>query len=415
MLTESEILDEQVQTLDEALDKLTDHESNQITANVVPDTDVSQAVSVTVECLKATVDLYHTISAEGVSAADVKALRHIRERMSPYMTLSYRPALEAYEGMFTPNRSMINQVVSQEATLAEIGITLKEWFFKFIDFVIKVVDWCRIAWNSETAVNMRLRRIDHNLQSMFNAFDDVYKRNKLAGRELSKELNEIAKQVLLDPKLTRTRAMLQAFGVKQYEGVINDADSVVDDAYRWILMDIVGLKNHIEQNKPMALGHDYAADINVAVDTVEALHVADADVDFFIENLPKDFWASPKQLLARKVYPPSHNIEQVQQIAKKFREIRRNANFEKLDGVDEIVQAVENITGTIKGLERMITAKQNLFTNYYKASATLANFYIRGRDMLMEEYLKNVDDDSKKIVMDKLQKQWDDICYKMGL
>ena len=415
MLTESEILDEQVQTLDEALDKLADHENNQITETVVPDSGASQAVQVTVECLKATVDLYHTISAEGVSAADVKALRHIRERMSPYMTLSYRPALEAYEGMFTPNRSMINQVVSQEATLAEIGLTLKEWFFKFIDFVIKVVDWCRVAWNSEEMVNMRLRKIDHNLQSMFNAFDDVFKRNKAAGRDLSAECNEICKQVLLDPKLPRTHSMLQAFGVKKYEGVINDADAVVDDAYRWILMDIVGLKTHIEQNKPMALGHDYASDINVAVDTVEALHVADPDVKFFIENLPKDFWTSPKQLLGRKVYAPSHNIAQVQAIAKKFREIRRNANFEKLDGVDEIVQAVENITGTIKGLERMIVAKQTLFTNYYKASATLANFYLRGREMLLEEYLKNVDEDSKKVILDKLQKQWDDICYKMGI
>lgn len=415
MLTESEILDEQVQTLDCALDKLEAHEQEAVTPAQVDDIDAGHAVQVAVECLKATVDLYHTISNEGVSADDIKALRNIRNKIAPYMTLPVKVALEDYEGMFTPSRSMINQVVSQEATLAEIGTTLKEWFFKFVDFLIKVVDWCRLAWNSEEAINLRLKAIDHNLQSMYNAFEDVLKRNKLAGRDLYPELTEISKIVLHDPKLPRTESMLVAFGVKGAETTIVAGDKDVDKTFVALMKDVASLKTHVEQNKPMAMGYDFASDINVVAEALEDLHVADDDVDFFMDRLGVDFWMKPKVLLGRIPYPASHNIRQVQLLSKEFRNIRRNVNFDQLKEVDVLVQTIENITGSVKGLERMITFKQNLFTDYYKASATLANFYIRGHDLLLEQIITHGDEDVNKVVVTKLRKTWEDITKKMGI
>lgn len=415
MQTESEILDTQVQTLEEALDKLADHENNPVTNAVGIDTGANQIVQITVECLRATVDLYHTISQEGVSADDVKALRHIRERMAPFIVLNYRPALEAYEGMFTPTRTMINQVVSQEATLAEIGLTLKEWFFKFIDFIIKLVDWCRIAWNSEAAINIRLGVIDNNLQSMFNEFDRLLKRNLTYGRDYTGELNAIWKQVLVDPKLGRSRAMLYAFGLANDENVYKHANSSVDDSYRWILMDVAALKKRLESNVAMELGHDYAGDVIDAVSVVEDLAVASPDVDFLESNLPKEFWRKPKVILNRTPQVPSQNIAQVQVIAKKLRDIRRSGNFPDLKDTDAMVRSVENITETIKGIERMITVKQNLFTDFYKASATLANFYVRGHDLLLTEAMKYDNDDAMKAVNDRAAKVWESICSKMGI
>lgn len=415
MLTESEILDEQVQTLEEALDKLSDHENNPVTQQVALDTGAGQVVQVTVECLKATVDLYLTISQEGVSADDIKALRHIRERMAPFITLSYRPALEEYEGMFTPGRSMINQTVSQEATLAEVGITLKEWFFKFIDFVIKVVDWCRVAWNSETTINARLRLIDHNLQSMYNEFEKLLKRNQMVGRDYEGELNAIWKQVLLDPKLGRSQAMLYAFGMTTNATVYDKADVEINEAFRWMLMDIAGLKNRLEKGEAMEMGHDYANDIHDAAASIEALAVASPDVDFIVSHLPKDYWRKPKTILARKPYVPSQNIIQVQTIAKKLRDIRRNGNFADLKDTDAMVHSVQNITDTISGIERVITVKQNLFTDFYKASATLANFYIRGYEMLLEEARKYDNEDAAKAMNERASKAWDSICTKMGI
>jgi hypothetical protein len=415
MLTETEILDTQVQTLDEAMDKLAAHDENPVTENVVSDQGVAQAVQITMECLRATVDLYHTISQEGVSADDVRALRHIRERMAPFMTLQHAVALENYEGMFTPGRSMINQVVSQEATLAEVGITLKEWFFKFIDFIIRLVDWCRGAWNSETAINMRLRAIDHNLQSMFNAFDLVYKRAASVSRDFNGELEAIWSQALKDPKLTRSPAMLYAFGQTENAGVYKDASNEASDAYRWIIMDIAGLKQRLEKDEPMNLGHDYAEQVNDAAYQLEALNVADAKVDYLEKHLGKDYWRRPKTLLARKPVLPSEQIAQVQDIAKRLRDIRRNANFADLKDTDALTRAVDNITGTMQGLERIITIKQTLFTDFYKASATMANFYIRGHDLMLQEILKHDNADSAKIFSDKVSKSWEDICVKMGI
>lgn len=415
MLTESEILDEQTQTLEEALDKLADHENHPVTQNTALDTGAGQTVQITVECLKALVDLHNTISQEGVSADDIRAMRHIRERMAPFMTLSYRPALESYEGMFTPGRSMINQTVSKEASLEEIGLTLKEWFFKFIDFIIKVVDWCRIAWNSEFAIKTRLGVIDNNVQSMYNEFDRLLKRNQSAGRDYNGEMNAIWKQVLQDPQLGRSQAMLYAFGMTEDAGVYVKANDAIDDAYRWILMDIVGLKNRIEKSEPMELTHTYADEVHEAAVDIEALAVASSDVNYLLDHLPKDYWRKPKVILARKSQVPSHNISQVQVIAKKLREIRRNGKFPDLKDNDAMVHSIQNITDTISGIERTITVKQNLFTDFYKASATLVNFYSRGYEFLLAEAQKHDNDDASKAMNDRAAKVWDSICTKMGI
>lgn len=415
MLTEDQILDEQVQTLDEALDKLDAHSTEAVERNEVADVDVGQALTVTVECLKATRDLYHTIAKEGVSASDIKALRNIRERMSPFMTLPTKVALEEYEGMFTPNRSMINQVVSQEATLGEIGTTLKEWFFKFLDFVIKVVDWCRTVWNSEEAIRLRLKALDTNLQSMYNAFDDCLVRNKLAGVDMLPQLTAISKLVLSDPKLTRSQSMLVAFGVKGKDQDIIYGDKDIDYTFNLLMKDVASLKNHVEQNKPMAIGVDFASDIHVTADTMEQMLVAEDEKDFFLDNLGTEFWMHPKRLVGRPIYAPSHNIQQVQRLAKEFRTIKRNVNFDQLKEIDILVQTVENISGCVQGLERVITFKQKLYADYYKASATMANFYIRGRDVMMDQIAKNGDEEVNRVVLTKLNKAWDEILKHMGI
>ncbi len=415
MLTEDQILDEQVQTLEEALDKLSKHDDETITPNAVKDHDIAGDLAVTVECMKAMVDLYHTISVEGVSAADIKALRNIQARMAPIVTLPTKVALEDYEGMFTPNRTMINQVVSQEATLAEIGNTLKEWFFKAVDFVIKVVDWCRIAWNSETAIKIRLKIIDHNLQSMASSFEDVMKRNDQMGRKLDAEVNEIAKLVLMDPQLPRSKGMVFAFGAKGVSNPIPAMDAIIAHGHQRMLKDIGALKDQIEKNKGTVVGFDYANDLVAEANVLEQFLEAIDDEDYLLDKVGLDFWKHPKRLVGRSIYPPSVHIRQIQSVGELFRSIKRNANFAGLQGVDEIVQAVENITSAIGSLERMVKFKQDLFALYYKASATTANFYLRAHDMAMNVLMENLAEDDKKIIMSKLGAQWAEITKRMGL
>lgn len=415
MLTEDQILDEQVQTLEEALDKLQKYDDETITPNEVNDSDIAGQLSVTVECMKAMVDLHHTISIEGVSADDVKALRNIQSRMAPILTLPGKVALEDYEGLFTPNRSMINQVVSQEATMAEIGKTLKEWFFKAVDFVIQVIDWCRIAWNSETAIKLRLKVIDHNLQRMASQFEVVLKRNKLAGRNLEAEVDAIAKLVLTDPMLPRSKAMRFAFGETSIPDRFPAVDATVAGVHQRLMKDIASLKEHIEKNKVTSIGFDYATDLRIEADFIENFLAPIDDEDYLLDHVGVRFWEKPKKLVSRPIYPPSVHIRQIQDIGELFRSIKRNVNFDHLNGVDDIVQAVENITGSITALERLIKLKQDLFTLYYKASATTANFYLRAFDMCMQKLIENKDDDTKDAVIEKLNKQWADISKSMGL
>lgn len=415
MVNEDIILENQTQTLEEVLDKLNDRSTETIEQIVVGDADVASALDITVECFRALADLRRTISSEGVSNADVQALRNIQQRMQPYIRLPSCVALEAYEGTFTPSRSMINQTVSQEAALAEMGKTLKEWFFIFVDFIIRVVDWCRVVWNSEDLIRGRLKMMDSHLQSLHNEFQQLMKYNSTFGRDAMPEMLALAEVVLSDPKLTRSENMLVAFNVKGLDSVVKMADKDIDANFNRLMKDVVSLKGHIEADKPMAISYDYATEFNATVQALEDMTVAMDDKDYFITAVRTDFWTRPKLLVSRPIFAPSHNIEQVQRLAKEVRSIKRNSNFDALKEVDILVNTIENISNSVKVLERCIKYKQALYADYYKASATYANFYIRARDTLNETILTKSAADFDKSVMDRLDKVWESLLNKMGI
>lgn len=414
MSTEYEILANQTQTLEEALDRLEDRSADVVEPTYVPDVN-TDALDIAVECFKATVDIYHTINREGVSQADIQALRAIQAKMRPHAKLTSKVALEAYEGMFTTKRSMINQTISQEATLAEIGHTLKEWFFIFVDFIIRVTDWARRVWNSEDLIRNRLKSMDSYLQTMYNLLQELVKYNTSMGRDASPDLLAIAEVVLNDTKLTRSENMLMAFNVGHYGSVVKAADKDVDKNFNFLMKDVASLKTHIEHNRPGNLGYDYGMEINVTAEALEDMTVASVDNAEFVKQIGLDFFTHPKTLVARPIFAPSHNIEQVQRLAKEVRSIKRNVNFDNLKEVDIIVQAIENMSSSVKGLERVIKYKQALYADYYKASATYANFYIRARETVEESIKTHSAADLDKVMMDRLRKAWESLLDRMGI
>ncbi len=414
MLSDAELLDNQTQTLEEVLDKLHDRSDVPLERAVAVDIG-NDALHVAVECLQTLADLTRTIQREGVSKADVQALRAIQTRMGPYARLPTKVALEAYEGLFTPSRSMINQTISQEASLAEFGKTLKEWFFIFVDFIIRVADWCRKVWNSEDVIRGRLKVMDTQLMSMYNQMMQVSEYGTKRNRAPLDNLGDLARTILSDPKLVRSKCTLIAFNVGKGSQGIKNVDKLVDRYVSNAIKDVSSLKVHIEQNRPGSVSSWPGVEINSMADMLEALTVAQDDKDYLVDEITLDFWRNPRSLLTREIFAPSHNIEQVQQMAKEVRGIKRNANFDKLKEIDIMVQAIDDLTKTINGLERIIKFKQQLYADYYKASATYANFYIRARETMMEDIRTHLTDDLENAVLDKMDKIWKDILDKMGI
>jgi hypothetical protein len=335
--------------------------------------------------------------------------------MQPYARLPTKVALEAYEGLFTPSRTMINQTVSQEASLAEFGKTLKEWFFIFVDFIIRVTDWCRKVWNSEDVIRTRLKALDTQLMSAYNQMMQYAEYSKQNKRDPLSQLEDLARTVLSDPKLTQSRSMIIAFNVNKNTHGIKNVDSMIDRYVANSLKDISSLKTHIEQNKPGSVSGWPGVEINSLADQLEQLTVAQDEKDYLIKAVTLDFWRNPRGLVTREIFAPSHNIEQVQKIAKEIRSIKRNANFDDLKEIDIVVQAIDDLTKTVSGLERVIKFKQQLYADYYKASATYANFYIRARDTIAEEVRVNLVDDKIKVALDKLDKTWAELLNSMGI
>lgn len=418
MLSEDEIINNQTQTLEEVLDKLNDRSDEPLEKTIVTDVD-GGALHVAVECLKTLVDLHRTIYTEGVSKADVQALRAIQTRMRPYTRLPTKVALEAYEGMFTPNRTMINQTVSQEATLAEIGSTIKEWFFIFVDFIIRVADWCRKVWNSEDAIRGRLKLMDMYLQQMYNSLKELLEYDKTLGRDLREDLMDMADTVLDDPKLVRSESMLLAFNVSKGTNppgnAVKNIDRATDRCFTSLMKEVSSLKTHIEQNKPMSIGVSFDMELGINAQLLQTMTEAIDDPDLFKEKVGRDFWTDPKRLVTRPIFAPSHNIEQVQRLAKEIRGIKRNANFAALKEVDVLVATIETLSQSVKHMEEIIKVKQQLYIDYYKASATYANFYVRAREFVHEDIKAHAGEDFEKQMFKRADKVWEDILTRIGL
>jgi hypothetical protein len=257
--------------------------------------------------------------------------------------------------------------------------------------------------------------MDTYLQTMYNQLIEMVKYNESMGRNIAPELQAIADVVLNDPKLTRSENTLIAFNVGVGASELKAADKDIDKNFNALMKDVASLKTHIEQNRPGVVGYDYGMEINIVAEALEDMTVAAIDNDDFIKRIGSNFWTNPKQLVTRPIFAPSHNIEQVQRLAKEIRSIKRNANFDELKEVDVIVQAVENMSSSVKGLERVIKYKQALYADYYKASATYANFYIRARETVVESIQTHGAADLDKVVMDRLGKAWDSLLDRMGI
>lgn len=415
MLTENEILANQTQTLEEALDRLEDHTKPIDDLVDLIDTGSVDNSVVAVECLKSLVDLYHTVSIEGVSKADIDALWSIQQRLVPFAALGVKPALEGYSGMFTPNRSMINQNISQEAVLAEIGKTLKEWFYAFIDFIIKMANWCRKVLNSETAINAKLTLINMNIQDLHSQLNNVIKISAKYGRDVLPEVNKVSELVLKDPKLARNELTLIAFNVKGKADELITMDKYTDVLFSYLMKDLHSLKKHVENNDPNVHASLTGYDLEGHLQLYEALTVTNADEDLILDEVGVEFWRKPKTLIERKVFAPKRNIEQVEKVAKAIREIKRNSNFSDLKNVDALVANVEDIMRCIKVLEKIIIVKQTLLTDYYKASATTINLYVRAYDTIVEDLNTNAAEEIKDQALEAISKAWNKTLDKLGI
>lgn len=419
MLTDSQILADKTQDLDTVLEELeaANGDDTGPTSSTVRDVMNDENLQVTIECMGTLVDLYNTVSQEGVSQYDVQSLRAVQAKMANIAELKIpKVALERFEGMFTPDRSMLNQNISMESIVTEITRVIKEWFLKLVDAFQDFTRWFKTRKASDAVATMRIDRMNANLIKGKQHLSSWRSLNQFGDRNLTTAYDEIQRLELTNTKLPKNKLTLMAFGPsplnvefdKQLRLILaftNNLSTVAQD-----LHDIV-VGGQAGPVKVMFSG----AVLDDAVKTLLKFEETSEDENYIMDNLPQLDLYQPKYVMQRKRY----YIEMYElNISNMMRVLRGLRNFEKnlQPGIDadRVMQCIADITLGLRATEKVVDVLMHLLSAYGKVTTVYMNYYMRCVEATREDIMNNIKDDLMRASFTKASKAWDDFIKTLG-
>lgn len=424
MLTDSEILDEKTQSLDDALQQLNaNREDGEIgpVSNTVRDVMVDQQLMIAVECMNTLADLHTTISTEGVSSYDVQVLRSVQTKMESIQLLpTGKISLERYDGMFTPQRSGVNQTVSTEATIEGFWKVVKEWFFKLLDYILGLVKFFKELQSNAVVIRMRAQRINDQILGAKQQLTHL--RNLAIGdrdRGYTSAYDAIQKEVLSDPKLTKCKLTLMGFGNAQLERDFDKQLKQVMAFSRIFSVVTSDLHKILDGGFYDRANHTFVGRVvEDSVKNIEEFGVESTDENYFFEAAElKDLdMYQPKYMLSRKLYYIEEWSKLLDRIVGDLRAVKRfNIDEDQPDTIERVRGAILDLTAGVKALERVVGTIVKLHSSYFKVSASYINYYSRCYEYTRDDMLSNLTDDIGRAAVAKIDKAWDKLMDNLGI
>lgn len=422
MLSDSEILDNKTQSLDEALQKLeANREQNEAgpVSSTVHDVLNDENLEIAVECVQTLADLYATVSQEGISSYDVQTLRAVQSKMNAISEVGApKVALERYEGMFTPERSGLNQKVSIEAIQVEFMRIVKEWFYKLVDFVVGVVNAVIRLKDHNFMVDRRNEQIKGAVVQYRAQLRELMKLNAWGDRDLRPEFKAIQETLLRDPKLPHNKLTLMGFGTSQLDKDFQRELKTINSFSVNFKKVVDGLAVTVEKGDDSNVTTTFFGRIlEDAVKTLEEFTVEDPDPDYFFKApmLKGLDLMQPKYFLERTPYYMATWYTLLDDSVKSLKRIKRFNAITDEAAVDRVAASIADINIGIKAIHTVAKTISELNVCQFKVGATFINYYINCHEVVMEDFKNHRFDDLQRVAIDKAAKAWDKITSDLGL
>lgn len=423
MLSDSEILDNKTQSLDEALQTLEanrDNDAEGPVSNTVRDVLTDEQLEVSIECVRILADLYTTVSNEGVSSYDVQTLRSVQAKMEPIREFKgvTKVALERYEGMFTQDRTGLNQKVSVEAIQVEFGKLIREWFYKLVDFISNIVNWAIRIKDNANIVKNRYDGINKKVDSLRSSLRSLEKLNAWGNRDLRPQFKAIEDNLLRDPKLPHNKLSIMAFGKSKLNEEFDRELRTIrnfSSNFRKVTDDLANMldKGNADQVTTTFFGRV----LEDAVTSLESFTVEDPDPEYFFTapELKELSLVNPKYMQARPIYYVHTWYDLLDDTVKNIKKLKRFNEVTDDATADRIAASIADISAGINAIKTVIKVIGELHTSYFKVSAIFVNYYIQCREVVMEDFEQNRWDDLQRKAIEKLNKEWDSLLDSMGI
>lgn len=381
------------------------------------------------ESISGLIDIHNAISVEGVSTSDLLAVKDIQDRLTDSgIVLKLNSSLESYLPLVTADRSSINLTVSTESILKTIKETIKRWVQILVDAFNKTIRWFKSILQSDKLLMVKIKQHDNKAIRLEEVFNRVYRLLDNGFNDFTKDLENIATEVLTHSSLEKSPATLVAFNSKGYkvEMEINHASmekliKVLEN--KTLKLGEVLNKINSDPNITSQLQihfYDSTTRIPTILDKVEQLFVAVDDVNYLVnhKDVGVEFYKNTtNRLKDRTFFGYRHIFDAYNKAADALTKIQRIKLGDNLDTSDyEALNGhFAGITEDLNGINQYINQLANLRNRYIKVSATHVNFYLMALDHMHEKATIASMDDTLAANINKLRKTVMDIRKSMGL
>jgi hypothetical protein len=340
-----------------------------------PNVELATQVIDAVELLE---DMVDTVRQEGISKADVEAVAQIVGSLKDVLPdLATTTGLEAYHGLFTPQRSFLNHQIAQESFVGKV----KEIIRKLIDLGIKLykdgVRWLKELVSGRKAVQEKTETVRGKVLEMvklFKLLPLIYQPQTLA------ESLEVANLVMLSDKLPQNVFQKAAFGCLDCNARITNTGRSMEtimQRFEARFKIVLGEAKHGQIN-PDTFAH-IEEGLGQAVVQVREFLTVDPEPGYFTQKVDNQFWMFTPQF-DTKARVNVEGIVLVYEQAVKFLEELKRLPFESEQDVSNVKQLITRVTAIlgvadeiIQGYVEMERAQLRYVVCYYNFYAQMSN------------------------------------------
>lgn len=368
------------------------------------------------------VSLQRTISKEGVSSFDIRAVGDICTKLQGIgLDVKMAPSLEAYgPASFTQSRSMLNERISQEGIGQTIIQTIKAWIQSLIEFIIKTIRWVQNLKHADDRIAAKVDRAIGVIREVQKNTEAVRKWNPRP-LEHSLELKEITKELLSSGEVKRTEATLAAFGTVLGSRKVLTIHKDAKAGATMIAGEINLLHQYISTGvKPDTMGISTIANtmrtLTDAVKQARGMMEENPSTDYLHTNVQYEQFEQIFLQKQRESYKYEFLMDTYRTTADALRKLKdMKVSSDNPAVLEDININIQTMTLGLNNLSELVT----FFSELNKTQARVLKLYIRYHHkkytLTLNDTLANAPGNHVKVAVEKLGKSTRDLFASLGL
>lgn len=362
------------------------------------DPNILQTMVVACEIIDQLIDMSVTAKEEGVSSHDLDALCQMQQRLADNgLEVPPTPALEAYRGLFTPERSWLNTRVSQESICSVILGTIKAWLRKLVDFVVDGYRWVQSLKHKHSMLTAKLDKVREVVLRVREIYQNMCRLNAGSAFDLTKYNKEKGEAVLLQAALRPNQLTLYGFGDKDAAARVKDIQLSTVTAAAKLSVRITELCEALDADQAAPSNTELVTGLTDVVRQCHAMLEVSADPDYLVKALPADYYDDHLAIARVSVLDYDPIVKVYSALSTDLRKVTNIKLGENRNDTETIRALIDNMTKALNELNEIIDFLNAAALSQVAGLKTYYKYYGEAITMVDQEFRRHeVTEDTRK-------------------